>query len=116
MFHVIGACKGTAFSENCEFCIGGKGFNRGKNQGLVKLQLHDAIYRLRFYSNSLIHILSLSNSHNNIASIQKNWGDKSHRVIGALERYHFVVSTLVLGLQINFDQPIKWMDFNSCRR
>ena len=50
----------------------------------VKLQLHDAIYRLRFYSNSLIHILSLSNSHNNVASIQKNRGDKSHRVIVAL--------------------------------
>ena len=45
-----------------------------------KLQLHDAIYRLRFYSNSLIHILSLSNLHNNEASIQKNLGDKSHRV------------------------------------
>ena len=41
----------------------------------VKLQLHDAIYRLRFYSNSLIHILSLSNWHNNVASIQKNRGD-----------------------------------------
>ena len=26
----------------------------------VKLQLRDAIYRLRFYSNSLIHVLSLS--------------------------------------------------------
>ena len=49
-----------------------------------KLQLHDAIYRLRFYSNSLIHILSLSNSHNNVASMQKNRGDKSHRVIVAL--------------------------------
>ena len=48
-----------------------------------KLQLHNAIYRLRFYSNSLIHILSLSNSHNNVASIQKNRGDKSHRVIVA---------------------------------
>ena len=47
----------------------------------VKLQLHDAIYRLRFYSNSLIHILSLSNSHNDVASIQKNRSDKSHRVI-----------------------------------
>ena len=46
-----------------------------------KLRLHDAIYRLPFYSNSLIHILSLSNSHNNGASIQKNQGDKSHRVI-----------------------------------
>ena len=50
----------------------------------LKLQLHDAIYRLRLYSNSLIHILSLSNSHNNVASIQKNRGDKSHRVIAAL--------------------------------
>ena len=50
----------------------------------VKVQLHYAIYRLRFYSNSLIHILSLSNSDNNVASIQKNRGDKSHRVIVAL--------------------------------
>ena len=50
----------------------------------LKLQLHDAIYRLRFYSNWLIHILSLSNLHNNVASIQKNRGDKSHRVIVAL--------------------------------
>ena len=38
---------------------------------ILKLQLHDAIYRLRFYSKSLIHILSLSNSHNNVASIQR---------------------------------------------
>ena len=50
---------------------------------VIKLQLHDAIYWLRFYSNSLIHILSLSNSHNNIGSIQKNRDDKSHRVIVA---------------------------------
>ena len=50
----------------------------------VKLQLHDAIYRLRFYSKSLIHVLSLSNSHNNEASIQKNRDDKSHGVIVAL--------------------------------
>ena len=28
-----------------------------------------------------------------------------------LERYHFVVSTLALGLKINFDQPIKLMKF-----
>ena len=49
----------------------------------LKLQLHDAIYRLRFYSNSLIHILSLSNLHNNVASLQKNWDNKSHRVIVA---------------------------------
>ena len=53
----------------------------------VKLQLHDAIYRLRFFSNSLIHILSLSNSHHNVASIQKDRGDKSHRVIVALTSF-----------------------------
>ena len=40
-----------------------------------KLQLHGAIHRLRFYSNSLIHILSLSNSYNNAASIKMNRGD-----------------------------------------
>ena len=35
------------------------------------------IYRLRFYSNLFIHILLLSNSHNNaVASIEKNRGDK----------------------------------------
>ena len=28
-----------------------------------------------------------------------------------LEQYHFVVSTLALGLKINFDQPIKVMEF-----
>ena len=54
------------------------------NAGDLKLQLHDAIYRLRFYANSLIHILSVSKSHSNVASIQKNRGDKSHRVIVAL--------------------------------
>ena len=45
----------------------------------LRLQLHDAIYRLRFYSNSLIRVLSLSNSHNNVVSIQKNRGDKPGR-------------------------------------
>ena len=50
---------------------------------MIKLQLHDAIHQLRFYSNLLIHILSLSNSHNNVASLQKNRGDKSNRVIVA---------------------------------
>ena len=53
------------------------------DNAILKLQLHDAIYRLRFYSNSLIHILSFSNLHNNLPSIQKNRGDKSHRVIVA---------------------------------
>ena len=52
--------------------------------GGVKLQLHDVIYRLRFYSKSLSHILSLSNLHNNVTSIRKNRADKSHRVIVAL--------------------------------
>ena len=56
-------------------------------QAPFKLQLHDAIYRPLFYSNLLIHILSLSNLHNNVvvAQIQKNRGDKSHRVIVASE-------------------------------
>ena len=27
------------------------------------------------------------------------------------EQYHFVVSTLALGLKINFGQPIEWMEF-----
>ena len=49
-----------------------------------KLQLHNAIYWLRFYSNSLTDILLLSNLHKNVASIQKNRGDKSHLVIVAL--------------------------------
>ena len=31
----------------------------------------------------MIHILSISNSHNNVASRQKNRDDKSHRVIVA---------------------------------
>ena len=59
-----------------------KSFEYLKSQKL-KLQLHDAIHRLRFFSNSLIHILSLSNSHNSVASIQKNLGDKSYLVIVA---------------------------------
>ena len=53
----------------------------------VKLQSHDAVYQLRFYSNSLIHILSLSNSHNNVASLEKNRGDNSHHVIVALQTH-----------------------------
>ena len=57
------------------------------NVGRVKLQLHDAIYRPRFFSNSLIHILLLSNLHNSIASIQKNPGDKSHRVTVVLQTF-----------------------------
>ena len=59
--------------------------NRDDKWHRVIVALHDAICRLRFYSNSLIHILSLSNSHNNVASIQKNRGDKSHHVNVALD-------------------------------
>ena len=55
----------------------------------LKLRLHSAVYQLRFYSNLLIHILSLSTSHNNVALIQKNRGDKSHSVIVAVELYRF---------------------------
>ena len=28
-----------------------------------------------------------------------------------LERYHFVASTLVLGMKISFVQPLRWMEF-----
>ena len=57
----------------------------------VRCFLFDAIYRLRFYSNSLTHILSLSNSHIDPASIQKNRGDKSHCVIVVLaDKLHCV--------------------------
>ena len=70
---------------------------------LVKLQLYDAIYRLRFYSNSFIHILLLPNLHNNVASIQKNRDDKSHSVIVALEMYQlkrFIDMEHSLGLTV----------------
>ena len=62
----------------------------------IKLQLHDAIYRLRFYSNSLIHILSLSNLHNNLAPIQKNRDNKSHRVIVALRKIEKNIKYFIL--------------------
>ena len=67
----------------------------------LKLQLHDTIYRLQFYSNSLIHILSLSNSYNNVDSIQKNRGDKSHRVIIALGK-----STVPCKKRLNLFVPM----------
>ena len=38
-------------------------------------------YQLRFYSNSLIHILSLSMLHNNVVSLQKNWAHKGQTII-----------------------------------
>ena len=78
-----------------------------------KLQLHDAIYRLRFYSNSLIHILSLSNSLNNIASIQKNQGDKSHRVIVALLDQNPTKKEMLLYKEIVVIRCCKWISFQS---
>ena len=71
------------------------------NWPCFELQLHDAIYRLRFYSNSLIHILPLSNLHINVASIQKNWGDKSHCVIVALGTQNFGVLVYALAFDTN---------------
>ena len=32
------------------------------------------------------------------------------------QRYHIVVSTLALGLKINFDHPMKWMEFQKLVR
>ena len=77
-------CKSMAASNFCD-----------ERKSAFKLQLHDAIYRLRFYSNSFIHILSLSNSHNNVASLQKNRGDKSHHVIIALDRFCIEINVSV---------------------
>ena len=41
----------------------------------------------KIFLKGLIHILSISNSHNKVASVQKKWGDKLHRVIVASCRY-----------------------------
>ena len=73
---------------------------RFTHEELFKLQLYDAIYRLRSYPNSLIHNLSLSNSHNNVASIQKNRGDKSHRVIIALEVHSLSSDQVFLSIPL----------------
>ena len=61
-----------------------------------QLRLHDAIYLLGFYSKSLIHILSLSNSNNKVASVQKNRPDKSHHIIVA---YASQLKVKVYGLE-----------------
>ena len=75
--------------------------NKVARTEFLKLQLHDAVYRLRFYLNSLIHVLSLSNSHNNVASIQKNRGDKLHDVIAALIFFSTTkLSTICNPLQV----------------
>ena len=61
------------------------------------LQLHDAIYWLRFYSNSLIHTLSLSNSDNNVHQYKR---------IGAINRlkadFLFSQKPLAASSQTNF--------------
>ena len=61
---LIGSCRYTSQKNN--YCS----IN-------LTLRLDGAIYRLRFYSNSLIHILSLSNSHNNVGPLQTNRENKS---------------------------------------
>ena len=48
-----------------------------------KLQSHDN-HMMRFIGYDSIHILSLLNLNNNVVSIQKDRGDKPHRVIVAL--------------------------------
>ena len=71
-------------------------------------------YTMRFigydYSNSLIYILSLSNSHSNVASIKKNRGDKSHRVIVALYFSQFVqhcwFNILVISASLNKNKEV----------
>ena len=54
-------------------------------------------YTMRFigYDSIQTRILSLSNSHSNVATVQKNRGDKSHRVIVALD-FHFIFLNRVL--------------------
>ena len=79
----------------------------------LKLQLHDAIYRLRFYSNSLTHILSFSNSHNNIASLQKNRRDKSHRVIVALGYNYTIYRADSFVLMLRYCANLKAIRYES---
>ena len=66
---------------------GGPNFDRLCHKLKVLLML-SCNYTMQFIGhdsiNSLIYILSLSNSHSKAASIQKNWGDKSHHVNVAL--------------------------------
>ena len=92
------------FSEKCFIYINRYTRYHKDCDTSLKVQLHDAIYRLRFYSNSLIHNLSLSNSHNNVASIQKNRGDKSHRVTVAL------LKRLMTGI-FNSRPTLLWYNF-----
>ena len=65
----------------------GASFDRLYHELKVLLML-SCNYMMQFINynsfNSLIFILSLLNSHNNAASIQKNWGDKLHHVNVAL--------------------------------
>ena len=61
-----------------------------------------------YFSNDVIHLPGITDVHYFIEeSANLTEGKTRHW----LERYHFVVSTLALGLKINFDQPIKWMEF-----
>ena len=62
-----------------------------------------ALVRFPTYAtgSSLAEIVNVENT---------NRGEKTRHW---LKRYHFVVSTLALGLKINFYQPIKWMEFQA---
>ena len=62
----------------------------------IRLQLHYAIYRLRFYSELLIRVYMLSISYNDISWIQKNRPDKSHCLEPALERVQPQISIISL--------------------
>ena len=64
----------------------------------VKLRLYDATYRLRFCPDSLIHISPgvAFKFAQNVASIQKNRGDKSHRVIVASEKQQQLATLTIL--------------------
>ena len=67
----------------------------------LTLRLHDAIYRLGFYSNMLINIVSLSNLHNNVVSLQKSRGDKSQRAPLDLDSFSFQFWKTVVCWQQN---------------
>ena len=81
-----------------------------------KLQLHeityDAIYRLRFYSNSLILILPFLNSHNNEHQYKKNAPcNRSLRPTISADRENggFTLFLVSVGLQfLSCDSSVTW--------
>ena len=75
--------NGGTQEGDIELMGGGANFDRLYHKPKVLLML-SCDYTMQFIGydsiNSLIYILSLSNLHNNAASIQKNQGDESHHV------------------------------------